>query len=86
MTERELKKLSRLELLELLLAEMKENERLSKELEEARAALDEQRIIIENSGSLAEAALRLSGIFEAADKAAKLYLSNLDGKSEETEK
>lgn len=86
MTERELKKLSRLELLELLLAEMKENERLSKELEEAKAALDEQRIIIENSGSLAEAALRLSGIFEAADKAAKLYLSNLDGKSEETEK
>ena len=44
---------------------------MKKELEEARAKLEEREICLEESGSLAEAALRLNGIFDAAEEAAR---------------
>lgn len=72
-----LKKLSRQDLLEMLIAEEKRIEALEKELEEARAELANRRIQIETSGSIAEAALKLNGIFEAAQAAADQYLENL---------
>ena len=72
-----LKKLSRQDLLEMLIAEEKRIEALEKELEEARAELANRRIQIESSGSIAEAALKLNGIFEAAQAAADQYLENL---------
>ena len=61
MTDRELKKLSRAELLEMLVAQMKENEALSQRLQAAEAALESRRIEVEQSGTMAEAALRLNG-------------------------
>ena len=66
MTDKEMKKLSRADLLEMLLAQRKENEALRTELDAARAALDDRRIALEKSGSIAEASLQLNGIFEAA--------------------
>lgn len=77
MTDKELKRLSRAELLELLLTQMEENEKLRKQLRKAQAALRDRRIEIENVGSMAEAALRLTCIFEDADRAARLYLENI---------
>jgi hypothetical protein len=77
MTDRELKRLSRMELLGLLIEQMKENERLQERIDTLEKQLEERRIIIDESGSLAEASLRLSGIFEAADKAAREYLYNI---------
>lgn len=79
---RELRKLSRADLLELLLAANKENEALRSELEDARKKLDAREIEIGQSGSLAEAALRLNGIFLAADRAAQQYLENIRRLSE----
>lgn len=72
-----LKKLSRQDLLEMLIAEEKRVEKLEKELEEARAQLQERQIRIQESGSIAEAALKLNGIFEAAQAAADQYLENI---------
>ena len=77
MTEKDLKKLSRSDLLELLVQEVKENESLKQELSLARAKLAEQEITIQSAGSIAEAALKLSGIFEDAQAAADIYLRNL---------
>ena len=77
MTDKELKRLSRAELLELLLTQMEENEKLRKQLRKAQAALRDRRIEIENAGSMAEAALRLTCIFEDAGRAARLYLENI---------
>lgn len=77
MTEKELRRMSRSELLEMLIAQMEENKSLKAQLKEANAALENRQIEIEKSGSLAEAALRLSGVFEAADRAALMYLENL---------
>ena len=83
MTDKELRKLSRMELLELLLAESRENERLRARLKSAEEKLDSRVIDIENSGSLAEAALRLNHVFEAADKAARQYVENVRRMAEE---
>ena len=77
MTEQELKKLSRQDLLELLILEVRENERLTVRLAEKEALLQERRIQLERSGSIAEAALQLNGIFEAAQAAADQYLENI---------
>ena len=77
MTEKEMRRLSRADLLELLIAEIRENEKLSAELVDAHRQLEDRRIAIEQSGTLAEAALRLNGIFEAAQAAADQYLENV---------
>ena len=55
MTGKELKKLSRTELLEILLHQVEENEQLREQLEEAQRQLAERAIVIEDSGSMAEA-------------------------------
>lgn len=83
MTEKELRRLNRGELLELLIAQMEENKTLAARLKQADAALERRQIAIETSGTLAEAALRLSGVFEAADQAARQYLESLRAREEE---
>ena len=77
MTEKELHRLSRRELLEMLIARTMENERLKEELQQARKELSDRQLIQEHAGSMAEAALRLNGVFEAADKAALQNLENI---------
>ncbi|MCD7856134.1 MAG: DNA repair protein [Clostridiales bacterium] len=77
-----LKKLKRQELLELLLEQTKRAEALEEELKQKNAELENKKIIIEKSGSVAEAALRLNGVFEAAEKAAEQYLQNIKEKAE----
>lgn len=78
MTAKELKKLRRSELLEMLLARTEEVERLQAELAEANRKLDDRAILIETSGSIAEASLKLNGVFEAAQAAAEQYLKNIE--------
>lgn len=85
MTDRELKKLSRADLLELLLQERRENKKLCAELKRVNEMLADKNIQIEQSGSLAEAALRLNGVFEAAEAAAEQYLENLRRRAEDQE-
>lgn len=77
MTERELRRLSRTDLLELLLAQRKENEQLKRILDETQSQLADRTISIENAGSLAEASLQLSGIFSAAQDSCQFYLENI---------
>lgn len=83
MTDRELRKLSRAELLELLLEETRENEKLRAQVEEMEEQLKDRRILLGQAGSIAEAALRLNGVFEAAEEAAQQYLENVRRLAEE---
>lgn len=83
MTESELKKLKRVELLEMLVGEMEENERLKNLLHEQTEQLQNRRIAIDRAGSIAEAALDLNGVFEAAQKAADEYLENIKSQNEQ---
>lgn len=77
MTDKELRKLKRVELLELLVEQAAEIETLRRELEEARQALKNREILLNESGTLAEAALRINEVFAAADRAAQDYLDNV---------
>lgn len=77
MNDKELRKISRKELLELLLAQAKRIEELETELNKTKEELNSKKIIISESGNLAEASLKLSGIFEVAQQAADEYLYNI---------
>ena len=69
-----------MQLLELLKDAVEENERLKKELAETKQQLEDKRIAIDDSESLAEAALRLAGMFAAAQKAIDLYGWNVSAR------
>lgn len=77
MTDRELRKLSRAELLEILLMQGKTVEELEERLAQLEQRLEEQNIQLQNAGSIAEASLQLSGVFEAAQRSADVYLANI---------
>ena len=82
MTERELRRLSRADLLELLLAQRRENEQLRCMLDQTQSQLADRTIKIDNAGTLAEASLQLSGIFTAAQDACQYYVDNIQQLSE----
>ena len=86
MTEKELLKLKKSELLEIMLAQSKEIDSLRAQLEEANAKIRSKKIAIKESGSIAEAALNLTKIFEEAQKAADLYVENVKRKARLEEK
>lgn len=78
MAGKDLRKLSKTDLLELLIEQGRENLALKERLEKAEAELAQRRLHMEQSGSIAEAALKLSGVFEAAQKAIDLYRENCE--------
>ena len=75
--EKKLNRLNRAELLELLLAQTQEAERLQQELEEARQRLEERDLKIREAGNLAQAVLSINQVMEAAQHAAQQYLDNI---------
>lgn len=77
MTDKELRRLSRADLLELLLEQSREVERLKAELAEATGQLESRRLEVTRAGSIAEAALQLNGVFTAAQQAADQYVENV---------
>lgn len=88
MTAKELRRLSRRELMELLLAQSRELKELQSKYDAAEQALEDKTIAISQAGSIAEAALALSGIFEAAEEACHQYTRNVAAlcqKQKETE-
>ena len=77
MVNKELKKLRRSELLELLLLQTKEMERLKEQLAKAEAELTERRLKVEAIGNLADAVIEINGVMAAAQAAADQYLENI---------
>ena len=73
----ELKYFSRMELLEVLLDYAKENESLKGENSSLKTKLNDKKIKIKNYGSIAEAALGLNGVFEAAEESCRQYVDNV---------
>lgn len=77
MTEKELRRLGRGDLLDLLLEQSRENQHLREQLSDAQNALADKTICIDQAGSIAEASLRLNGVFEAAEEACRQYTENI---------
>lgn len=81
---KELRKLKKSELLEIMLKQGEEIDSLRarvKELEaevaEKQAEMERHEFEIKKFGSIAEASLQVTNIFQEAEKAAKIYLENL---------
>lgn len=75
MTEKDLKKLNRYQLLELLIAQTTRADQLQAKLDAAEKQLAAQELQISSLGSIAEASLHLKGVFQSAQDAADLYLA-----------
>ena len=86
MTEKELHKLKRGELLEMMLAQSREIDALRAKVRKLEEKLADREIRIQEAGSIAEAALKLNGIFEAAQAAADQYLENVKNQSQDNDK
>ena len=82
MTDKELKKKTRKELLELLLVQTQRADRLEAELAEANRKLADRTLAQSEAGSIAEAALRLNGVYESAESAVAQYVENIRQMSE----
>lgn len=85
MDDKKIRKINKKELLEILLSQAKRIEELEQQLEKTQKKLDSKKITIENSGSLAEASLKLNGIFEMAQATAEQYLLNIKEKCKKIE-
>jgi len=85
LTEKDLKKLNRYQLLELLIIQTERADKLQTKLEDAQKALSEQELKISSLGSMAEAALQVSGVFQAAQNAADMYLGAAKKRAQDIE-
>ncbi len=85
MTDKEVKKLKRTDMLKLLIEAEKENEKLRLQIKELEKKLESKTLTIANVGSLAEATLKLNEVFESAQRAADQYLYNIKERSKKNE-
>lgn len=93
MTDNELKRLSRADLLEMLVERNKEIDslnnlvnKLQRQIEIYDEKLKNRAIAIYKAGSIAEAALDINGVFESAQAAADQYLENIKAMHEREKK
>lgn len=77
MTDKQLKKLKRSELLELLVEQADEMDEIRRQLTQAQEDLQRRDLSIQQAGSIAQAALQINDVFVAADRAAQDYLNNV---------
>lgn len=82
MTDKEFKRLRRSDLIEILYEYQKREKALQDEIAALRAALEERELKIQNAGSIAEAVMKLNGLFEAAQKTADDYVEQVRMKAE----
>ena len=77
MADRELRRMRRAELIEIIYALKQSEDQLKEENAALTAQLQDRQIHIENAGSIAQAALELNRVFEAAQAAADDYLHSV---------
>ena len=74
--DKELKKLNRYQLLEILIMQTERADKLQKKVDELEARLEKRELNLSKLGSIAEAAMQINEVFEASQKAADLYLES----------
>jgi hypothetical protein len=82
--QRDLLKLKKKDLLEIMLEQGKEIDRLNAKVAELENELSVRAFDFQRIGSLAEASLYITDIFKEADKAALTYLQNIRRKHEQS--
>ena len=80
MTDKELRKLNRAALLELLVEQGRQLESLQERVKELEGQLASRELNPEETGSIAEAAIKVNEVFESAQRAADQYMENIKRK------
>ena len=86
MTDKEVKRLSRSQLIEIIYQLQTREEELTDKNRRLEEELRSKRIRMENAGNIAEAALELNDVFRSAQNAAAQYLSEIQIVRETAEK
>ena len=86
MIQKELKRLSRKELVDIIYQLKKNEQELEEEISLLKKEIEDKRIRLSEVGTIAEAALSVTDIFSEAQKTADIYLSEISALKEEAEK
>ena len=86
MISKELKKLNRRELVDVIYQLKKNEEQMQDQITALEAELQDRRIHLSFAGSIAEAATDITGIFSVAQSTADLYLSEIASMKEDTQR
>ncbi|MBR5520266.1 MAG: hypothetical protein IKU55_06065 [Clostridia bacterium] len=85
MVGKDLKKLSRRELVDIIYQMKKNEQQMQEELAALQEALQDKRIRVSEVGTIAAAAASITDVFSAAQATADLYLHEIACRKEETE-
>lgn len=86
MISKELKRLNRRELVDVIYQLKKNEEQMQAQIAALETELQDRRIHLSVAGSIAEAATDITGIFSAAQSTADLYLREIASMKEDTER
>ena len=86
MVSKELKKLSRRELVDIIYQMKKNEEQMQEEITSLQAQLQDRRIRISEAGSISEAAMSITDVFLTAQTTADLYLHEISCMKEDAQK
>ena len=85
MTDKEFKRLSRAQLIDIIYQLQLQIDKLNEEKQEQESKLKDKRLRLKSVGNIAEAALEINNCFRSAQNAAKQYLNEIKVIREETE-
>ena len=85
MTDKEFKRLSRAQLIDIIYKLQLELDKVNEEKQELESKLADKRLRLESAGNIAEAALDMNDCFRSAQNAAEQYLNEIKAIREETE-
>ena len=86
MINKDLKRLSRRELVDVIYQMKKNEEQLQEKIVSLEEALEEKRIRLSSAGSIAEAAVDITNVFSAAQSTADIYLQEIQTMRENADK
>ena len=85
MTDKEFKRLSRAQLIEIIYQLQLQIDKLNEEKQELENELADKRLRLSTAGNIAEAALEINDCFRSAQNAAEQYLNEIKAIREETD-
>ena len=85
MTDKEFKRLSRAQLIDIIYQLQLQIDKLNEEKQELESELADKRLRLSNAGNIADAALEINDCFRSAQNAAEQYLNEIKAIREETE-
>ena len=85
MTDKEFKRLSRAQLIDIIYKLQLELDKVNEEKQALESQLADKRLRLQSAGNIAEAALEINDCFRSAQNAAEQYLNEIKAIREETE-